>query len=167
MPDGSWKDWEPVIIPVVTGLPVAIFAWLANRGTARNAAAKERGDNTRATAELVFTQAEAIRTRQTQEIVDAQAEVARERTAGLHWRDLALAWSSRAWSKLGMARGLREDLIEAREFAASERRVWFGFDPASASAARRPSWMGPAPDFAIHKPPHIPDPPGLEDILKS
>lgn len=97
---------------------------------------------------------------------ELRTALATEIASGQHWYQIARAWWSRAWDKLSMARGMRDDIIEAREFAANERRVWFAVDPNAASAARRPSWMGTPPDFAITEPPPIPDPPGLEDLLK-
>lgn len=98
--------------------------------------------------------------------VELRASLATEIVSGQHWYQIARAWWSRAWDKLGMARGLRDDVIEAREGWADDRRGWFLADPEGAGRARRPDWMGLPPDFAVVVPNPIPDPPGLEDVLK-
>ncbi len=95
---------------------------------------------------------------------ELRASLAAEVASGQHWYHVARAWWSRAWDKLGMARGLRADTIEAREGWADDRRGWFAQDPTGATAARRPEWMGPPPDFTTAEPPPIPDPPRLEDL---
>lgn len=98
--------------------------------------------------------------------VELRASLSAEIASGQRWYQIARAWWSRAWDKLGMARGLRDDIIEAREGWADDRRGWFLADPDGAGRARRPDWMGPPPEFAVVEPDPIPDPPGLEDVLK-
>ena len=97
---------------------------------------------------------------------DLEASLAAETASGQRWYQIASAWRFRAWDNLGMAKAQRALIIEAREGWANDRRGWWEEEPDSAAAARRPDWMGPAPGFVVTLPDLIPDPPGLEELLK-
>ncbi len=183
--NSGWPPWLVVAVAAMPGSaaftlgPAVWKAWREWRGdkrTERTAAEKieideraqlaaERAAVT-ARADAAFSRSDAEVARMAMVCADLRISLAAEVASGQRWYQVARAWWSRAWDKLSVARQWREDIIEAREGWCEDRRGWFREQPESAACARRPEWMGPPPDFRPVVPGPIPDPPGLEEILK-
>jgi len=173
------NDWRPWVIETLAAIPAGgalivpklwstYWDWRGgkrtDRITAEDIGLKERVQLA-AERDAAFGRSDAELERLVKALAEARQDAATQMTSGQRWYAIARAWWSRAWDKLGMARRLRDDVIEAREGWANDRRGWFEADPAGASAARRPEWMGPPPDFATTEPPVTPDPPELEGLV--
>jgi len=173
------NEWPPWLLAAIGAVPTGaavlgpklwsmVRDWRGDTRTARTTAEdiglKERVQLA-AERDAAFGRSDAELERLVKALAEARQDAATQMTSGQRWYAIARAWWSRAWDKLGMARRLRDDVIEAREGWAADRRGWFEADPAGASAARRPEWMGPPPEFATLESPPIPDPPELEKLV--
>jgi hypothetical protein len=173
------NEWPRWLLAVIAAVPAGAATlgpklwtmtreWRGDTRTARTTAEdiglKERVQLA-AERDAAFGRSDAEMERLVKALSEARQDAATQMTSGQRWYAIARAWWSRAWDKLGMARRLRDDVIEAREGWATDRRGWFEADPTGASAARRPEWMGPPPDFMTAEPPVTPDPPELEKLV--